>query len=305
MHKFEKLSNVLLLLLLIGLVALPVSAKSILDETNRGPITVPDNPQRIVALTPWVVEILFDLGITPAGRPSSASYPDAALKVPAHGTSYRLNYERIISLRPDLIIGNENLHGAYINDLEKLAAPVLLYDIDSYDAVIEKTRILGEITGKTQRAEELVEIIENRTKNILAKLPETKPTAVVLVGSSEAFSVAKSNSYVGDILELLGAENIGDAGPEHRPGFTKLSLEYIAKADPDVIFAVKPVMGPSDTSSALEGYDRNPLWFSLSAVKNGQVYELDSQFFMNPGPRVIYALDEMAQALYPEVFVGE
>lgn len=305
MRRSTRVLHILMVFALMCTLALPVMALTVTDETDRGPIQVPDKPQRIVALTPWVVEVLFDLDCPPVGRPSSAVYPRAAMQVEAHGSSYRLNYERILALQPDLIIGNENLHGTYLPELSGIGAPVLLYDIDSYADVVQKVEILGKITGRQEQAQAMVDDITARFKKLESRLPEKRPTAVILVGSSEAFSVAKSNSYVGDMLTVLGATNIAD-GPEHRPGFTKLSLEYIAKADPDVIFAVKPATNPNDASSALEGYDKNPLWASLSAVKNGRVYELDPVlFFMNPGPRVIDALETMATYLYPEVLAGE
>ncbi|MBO8125987.1 MAG: ABC transporter substrate-binding protein [Firmicutes bacterium] len=301
MFKNRNLLMIVTLMAALTLGAVPVLAKTITDETGRR-VEIPDNPQRIVALTPWVVELLFDLNHPPVGRPSSAVYPKEALKVPAHGTSYRLNYERILAMQPDLIIGNANLHTSQLPQLETIGAPVLLFNINSYEDVLEKTQILGEITGHTEEAAAIIENIKERFAKLQQKLPETGPTAVILVGSSEAFSVAKENSYIGDILATLGGRNIA-TGPEHRPGFTKLSLEYIAEADPDVIFAVKPARNPREASSALEGYDKNPLWSSLKAVKTGRVYELDPViFFMNPGPRVIDALEQMAAYLYPEVF---
>ncbi len=303
MTKAIKISLLIALITLVSVI--PVLSGTFTDESGRT-VTLPNKPERIVALSPWAVEILFALDYPPVGRPSSAVYPEEALQVPAHGTSYRLNYERIIALRPDLIIGNDNLHRSFLDQLVSVNAPVLLYDIDSYQDVLEKVTILGQITGQTKQAAKINSDLETRLSKLTSKLPNKKLTAVVLVGSSEAFSVAKGNSYIGNQLQILGVDNIGDRGPEHRPGFTKLSLEYIAQANPDVIFAVKPAVDPNNPSSALDGYDKNPLWASLSAVQNGRVYELDPVIsFMNPGPRIIDSLEFMAQCLYPEVFAGE
>lgn len=303
MSKTLKMCLLVALFTIVSIV--PAFAGTFTDESGRT-VTVPDKPERIVALSPWVVEILFALDYPPVGRPSSAVYPEAALQVEAHGTSYRLNYERIMALRPDLIIGNNNLHRAFLDQLASINAPVLLYDIDSYQDVLEKVTILGQITDRTEEAAKINADLEARLAKLTSKLPKKKLTAVVLVGSAEAFSVAKGNSYIGNQLKILGVENIGDRGPEHRPGYTRLSLEYIAQANPDVIFAVKPEVDPNNPTSALDGYDKNPLWGSLAAVQNGRVYELDPVIsFMNPGPRIIDSLEFMAQCLYPEVFTGE
>ncbi|HEX5368056.1 MAG TPA: hypothetical protein VFY10_01435, partial [Dehalococcoidia bacterium] len=58
------------------------------DDLGRS-VTVPKNPQRVVALSPTIVELMYAVGATPVGRPNSATYPDAANSVPDFGTSYQ------------------------------------------------------------------------------------------------------------------------------------------------------------------------------------------------------------------------
>jgi iron complex transport system substrate-binding protein len=140
--------SVLLVAALLGgasLAALAADTRALTDETGRQ-VVVPAKPERIVALTPWVVEMLVLLGHPPVGRPSSADWPaDAVAKIPEHGMSYRLNYERIAALKPDLLIGNKDLHANYLSNLQQTGAPVLLYMIDSYMDVTQKFRTLGEL----------------------------------------------------------------------------------------------------------------------------------------------------------------
>ncbi|MDI3280146.1 MAG: ABC transporter substrate-binding protein [Bacillota bacterium] len=290
-----------LLVAQVGVAAAAGQTRVVTDGTGRR-VEIPAQPRRIVALTPWVVEVLFLLGHPPVGRPSSADYPPEALQIPAHGQSYRLNFERIAALQPDLIIGNGNLHSPYLAKLEETGAPVLFYDIDSYRDVLEKLRIMGEIVNEKQKAEQIVAEIERRAKALRDRLPARHPRVLIMVGSAEAWSAAKPNSYLGDLVQQLGAVNVAAEGMEHRPGFTRFSMERVVELDPDVILLVKPVRDPSDTSKALPGFQKDPLWGGLSAVKQGRVYELDHSVFMSPGPRAIDTLEELAGYLYPEVF---
>lgn len=282
--------------------ALAATTRPVKDETGRE-VMVPVKPQRIVALTPWVVEMLIMLGKPPVGRPSSADWPAEALKIPEHGMSYRLNYERIAALKPDLIIGNKDLHASYLASLEQVGAPVLLYMIDSYKDVTEKFLLLGDLVGEKEKAAQVVGDIERRVEAIRKKIPATgRPRVLIMVGSAESWSAAKPNSYLGDMVKLLGGINIAETGPEHRPGYTRLSMERVVQANPDVLIIVKPVRDASDTSRALPGFQKDPMWNGLKAVKSGQVIELDPFYFTSPGPRYADAVEKIAPALYPEVF---
>lgn len=297
------LAGMMLVLLVTGgaLLQAAPATKQIKDDTGRV-VEIPAKPVRIVALTPWVVEALFVLGHPPVGRPSSADYPPEAKNIPEHGTSYRLNFERIAAMKPDLIIGNRSLHEAYLPKLEELGAPVLLFDIDHINDVVPKMRIMGEIVGEPQKAEAFVKEFESRAAALKKRLPKERPRVLIMVGSSESWSAAKSNSYMGSMAEFLGAVNIAE-GPEHRPGYTRMSMERVVERDPDIIIIVKPVRDASDTSKALPGFQKDPLWGGLKAVQNKRVYEVDPYlFFMMPGPRAIEAMEEMATYLYPEVF---
>lgn len=286
-----------------GLVpALAAETRTVKDETGRQ-VVIPAQPRRVVALTPWVVEMLVMLGKPPVGRPSSADWPAEALKIPEHGMSYRLNYERIAALKPDLLIGNKDLHARYLDALQQTGAPVLLYMIDSYKDVIEKFKILGSLVGEEEKAAKLAGDLERRVEAVRKKVPAGRhPRVLIMVGNVEAWSAAKPDSYLGDMVKLLGGANIAEGGPEHRPGYTKLSMERVVEANPDVLILVKPVRDASDKSRALPGFEKDPMWNTLRAVKNGRVIELDPAFFTSPGPRYADAFEQVAAALYPEVF---
>src|SRR5690606_32442514 len=92
-----------------------------------------------------------------------------------------------------------------------------------------------------------------------------------------------SKTFIGQIYGLFGLRNIADEAPDAAGGYPKLSTEFVAKADPDLIFL-------ADTKCCgqnAETLAKRPGWSGLSAVKNGRVIELDDDIASRWGPRVV------------------
>lgn len=272
------------------------------DDLGRS-FTAPANPQRIVAMSPTVVELLYSIGVTPIGRPSSANYPEAARSVPDFGTSYQPSYEAIVAMRPDLIIADALIQETTIDDLARLGAPVFALRVESYPDVVRGTRVVGALTGQKEAAESAASALEAKYEAVKAKIPTTgNPSVLVVVGAgpTQVFA-ARSDSYVGSLVELLGGRNVAATEPEtfRLPGFGEYSLEKIVQANPDVIIAISPGQ-PNVTTQALS---RSPIWSTLKAVQNGNVHEVSPQVYIEAaGPRVSLILDELPRLLYPAIF---
>src|SRR5690606_13532776 len=115
---------------------------------------------------------------------------------------------------------------------------------------------------------------------------------------------ARGDSYVGNMVRLLGAENIAAEEPDsfRLPGFSEYSLERVVEADPDIIIAIRPGPVPNVTTQALS---TSPVWNSLTAVQEGRVHEVDPiVYIQSAGPRVSLILDELPGILYPDVFAS-
>ncbi len=273
------------------------------DDLGRS-VTVPAAAQRIVAMSPTVVELMYAVGATPVGRPSSANFPEAAKTVPDFGTSYQPSAEAIVAMKPDLIIADALIQEATIEDLARLGAPVFALRVESYDDVTRGLEIVGALTNKKDAATQQVKLLDDKLAEIKKKIPTTSPNVLIVVGAgpTQVFS-ARSDSYVGSMVELLGATNVAASEPEtfRLPGFGEYSLEKIVEKDPDVIIAISPGQ-PNVTTAALS---RSPIWSSLKAVKNGHVYEVSPAVYIeSAGPRVSLILDELPRLLYPTVFTG-
>jgi iron complex transport system substrate-binding protein len=216
------------------------------DDLGRS-VTPPARAQRIVALSPTVVELMFAVGSTPVGRPSSAEYPEQAKAVANFGTSRAPSFEEIAAMKPDLIIADALLHQQLVDNLQsQLNVPVYAVKVASFSEVVHGLRVVGALTGNKDAGETEAKKLQAKLTDIKAKLPASGPSVLVLVAAGQGqFIASRSNTYLGDILAQLGAKNLVTSEPENfsYPGFTDYSLERIVEKNPDLIITAS-IGGP-------------------------------------------------------------
>jgi iron complex transport system substrate-binding protein len=274
-------------------------------DDNGKTLTIPQPPKRVVALSPSVVEILYAVGAPPVARVSSALYPEEAKALPAVGSSYQPSIEQIAAQQPDLIIADQQIQRPdVIAELEKVA-PVFAMRVLTVDDLLKGLRTAGRIMGKAEQGERAAQAIADKFAAVQAKLPAQRPTVFIMVGTADAFFAAKPTSFVGDVVQRLGARNLVTEGPDTAgfPGFTTYSLERLVQLDPDVILVA--TAAPPNAPRASQVLAANPAWANLRAVKSGRVYEIDPvTLVQSAGPRVAQQIDELARYLYPGVFAA-
>ena len=277
------------------------------DDLGRS-VKVPSNPQRVVAMSPTVVELMYQVGATPIGRPSSANYPEAAKSVEAFGTSYQPSLEVLAAMKPDLIIADAIIHQQMVEQLASIGVPVWAVKVDSFSTVVSGLKKVGALTGKAEKGQAEAKALEDKMAAVKAKIPAgSQPSVLVVVAAGPGqFIAAKDTSYLGSLIKDLGGKNVaGSEADNFRfPGFADYSLEKIVQANPDVIIGIS-VGGPPGTPKTTELLGMTPVWSNLKAVKNGSVREVDNVIYLeSAGPRVSQILDELPRLLYPNVFAS-
>jgi iron complex transport system substrate-binding protein len=265
--------------------------------------TISAAPEAVAALSPTTVEYVYAVGATSLTRSSSVRYPDAATAAADIGPSYQPNLELIAEKQPDLIIADSVLQPQLVQDLESLNIPVLYAGAQSFDDVLTGLRLVGRVLDRSPEADAAAAGLEDQLSNLQARLPAEKPRVLVLNGTPTDFYSAKPESYVGDLVDLLGGVNVAADAPDvgRFPGYTQLSLEAILPLAPDVVLGI--TAGPPGGTTITESLASNPGWADVPAVKSGRVYEISAELYLQaPGPRVGEALEGLAKLLYPEVF---
>ncbi|HEY7270514.1 MAG TPA: ABC transporter substrate-binding protein [Dehalococcoidia bacterium] len=284
----------------------PVKLDLSKDDLGRAVGATAAPYKRIVAMSPTVVELMYQVGATPIGRPNSADFPAQAKSLPDFGTAYNPNFEVIASMKPDLIIADAIIDQPVIDSLSKLGAPVFALKIASFDDVVRGLRVVGALSGNQSAGDAEAGKLTAKLTDIKSKLPATGPSVIVLVSAGPGqFIAEKDDSYLGDILKKMNAKNVvASTDPENFrfPGFSDYSKERILEKNPDVIIAVS-IGGPPGTPSTADQVKSDSALSTLSAVKNNRVYEVDPFVYVqSAGPRLNLILDELPRLLYPTVF---
>jgi iron complex transport system substrate-binding protein len=251
-----------------------------------GKIQVPVNPQRIVALTIGDLANALALGVIPIGASwgteKSALEPYRPYlheREPADlGSMEEPNLEKILLLKPDLIVG-EPMHQRIYNQLSRIA-PTVLNDM-SYDAWDwkETLRFTGEVLDKAQEAEKLLRDYDRRILELRQKLGNRVSTTTVSIVylDSSSISFLLKDSLAGMILQDIGLPRPRAQAKRGAYGDIAFSFESILQMDGDVIFLISPE--DRDSLNFVKKLKAQPLWSRLEAVQRDKVYSVDVNYW--------------------------
>lgn len=290
---------------------LPTTSPTMVPEPTSEPIVLTDalgrelvfaNPvQHIVSIAPSNTEILFAVGAGDllVGRDDFSDYPEAAIEVPSIGSTYGdLNVEAIVGLDPDLILVADINPPEQIQAMEEVDLLVfVLGNPSDFEGLFENLEIVGILTGHEAEAQALVEGLRTRFDNITSILAGVEPVRLFyeIDGSDPSAPwTTGSSTFQQLIFELAGGDNIAS----DLEGWGQLSLEEIIVRDPEVIlFGTGPFV-----PTTVEILSSRPGWGDITAVKEGQVFGVNTDLLDLPGPRLIEGLEAVAKILHPDLF---
>lgn len=245
-------------------------------------------PQRIVSLAPSITENLFALGVGEqvVGVTSFCDYPLEALQRTVIGDAFNLNLEILLSLEPDLVVGDATVVQGYLEELEALGVPVLAVAPTSLAEIQASLISLGEAVGQPRRGRELAEAMESRLQKLQAGIKSaTKPRVFVEVWN-EPLMTAGPGSFLDELIVLAGGENI--AGDSDNP-WPLFSEEVVIQRDPQILIL---------TGFNKEEVLARPAWQGLEALRRGLVYEVDPDLYARSTPRLLDALQELIEIFH-------
>lgn len=295
MLKFKKLSIIFIILILASSIfsfssTLPISIK---DDLGRE-ITIKEYPMRIISLAPSSTEILFEIGAGDRliGVTDYCNYPKEALTKEKVGGFSNPNIEKIISLKPDLIVLYKSFPKEVFNQLEKSLpnTSFIVLDPKTYEDVMKNIILLGKAVGKENEARKVYNNMLNGWLEIQKKVTSIKksPKVLFLIWNDPFISVSPS-TFLGDLLKKLKAKNIVE---NNEPEYPVLSLEYIVSKNPDIII-IGEMSGISKDSII-----NHPILKNTNAVKNNKVFTVNDDLVFRPGPRLVEGFKALYKILY-------
>nr|WP_321465938.1 helical backbone metal receptor [uncultured Desulfobulbus sp.] len=268
-------------------IAIPLHGAEVLQEAY---------PARLVSLSPLLTENIFLLGAGDrlVGNTVYCQRPEAARLVEKIGSVQELSIEKIVSLRPDLVLSINLNPPQQVGQLRNLGLQVETFrQPASFTDICLQFHRLGDLLGLEQQAEAIIARAQAKVNAVQAAVgPLPKAKVFLQVGASPLFSSVK-NSFTHDFIDLAGGINI--AG-EQRSGTMK--VEQVIALNPQVIIIA--VMG----SEGGIGADQKKHWLvfpTLDAVRDQRVYLLDPDLVCSPSPLTFAdTLVTFARLIHPQ-----
>lgn len=259
--------------------------------------------ERIVSLAPSNTEILFALGLGDkvVGVTSYCNYPPEAIKKDKIGGYSTVDIEKVVSLKPDLVLAAYGNGEETVERLKKLGLNVVVViskPEKSIEDTLDEIRYVGKITGRDKDAESLCEEMEKRIKEIKDKTENADKVRVAHICWHEPLYVAGSETLQSDLIEKAGGENVfSDVEGWHLVGIEDLIIK-----NPDVIIVSSGTGMGGEKNVTYDYILKENRLKNINAVRNDRVYLIDADTVSRSGPRIVDALEEVARVLHPELF---
>ncbi|MDN3518858.1 ABC transporter substrate-binding protein [Aquisalimonas lutea] len=298
--------------LLAGVVLLGAATPALTAETRTmtdvtgAEVAVPEQPERVVALSERDLDALLALGLDPAGTTSGRGQNDVpgylrerADDVPIVGHFMQPSLGRLVELQPDLILAGGLPDAQLIGRLRRIAPTVVTYRAD--DDWRSAFRNAAEALGREQRYRAFLERYRQRVADLRAAIgADADATVSIVRWNPRGPMYMQHDAFASTVIRDLGLARPAaqqEPGVAHSP---PLSLEALERIDGDWLF-LGTLRREGDARRALERAREMPAFRGLRAVRNGRVVEVDGSLWTSlGGPLAALAvLEDIEQAMVP------
>jgi iron complex transport system substrate-binding protein len=284
-----------------------VMALAVLTVTDCPAVVVPDeigrrvnvspSPQRIVSLAPGITETLYLLGLKDkiVGVTTFCNWPADALKKTRIGGFTNPSVEKIMSLKPDLIIATaDGNRKDIVQQLERLGLTVYVINPSDTEKILTSILRIGAVTGRQEIAKKMVAGLRARLKRVEAYTAgRPKPRVFFQIGL-EPLITAGGKTLVGEAIVHAGGVNIAAQDTARYPRY---SAEGVLAGAPDVILFA-PMAQDREFVAVKNFWRRFP---EIPAVKNKRIYPINTDLISRASPRLFDAIEEIARLLHPGI----
>lgn len=262
-------------------------------DSNGDKITLESEPEKVVSVAPNLTELIYELDADDKliGRSDYCDYPAEVSEVPSVGTLQTPDIETIISLDPDIVIVSTHFNEENTQKLSELGIHVItLYEESDMTGIYDIINILGTVVNRNTEADECVKRMKETIKSVEAAIDGLEaPTVYYVVGYGEYGDyTAGGDTFVGGLLTMAGGDNIA----KEISGWN-ITLEEIVEQDPSIIII---------SEAMKDDFINSPNYGDLTAVKEGNVYTLDTNMLDRQGYRNAEGIKALAEIFHPEAF---
>lgn len=274
------------------------------DQPSEEPVQ--EQSLRIISLSPSQTENLFALGLGDQiiGVSDYCDYPAEALTKEKMGSSWTINLERILEMEPDIVFIYAGGQPEAVEQMNAAGIQVVDFTPNSIDEVFESILETGELTNRVNEARRVVEELEAEKEMIVSKVQDLPKVPVFYQVWDEPLQTAGPGSFIHELIELAGGENIaGDTDSD----YPMYSVEALVEKNPEIYFMPPHVSNFEEmTEETAETYReevRNrPGYDQIKAIRENRIELMEPNIASRPGVRIIKGLQMFAEAIHPEVF---
>jgi len=275
----------------LAAVAAGVAAAVVSTRDDAGTqVTLAAPAQRIVSLAPHATELLFaaGAGTNVVGVVAWSDFPAAANTIPRVGDAIGLDLERIVSLRPDLIVTWPWTAPAQVEQLRARGIPVYMVDAKSIGGIADNVERLATLAGTSARAAPALADWRRRLHVLESRPAPALPWRVFYqLGGAPMFTVG-APQLITQAIRVCGGRNVFGALAAPAPS---IDVEAVVAARPQVIIAGTDHAVPP---AWLQAWKR---WPEVPAVRAGNLFTVDAMLLHRPGPRFIDGVAQLCVAL--------
>lgn len=271
------------------------ATRALRDDAGRN-VTLPAHVDRVITLAPNLTEIVFAVGAGDrlVGDTTYCDYPPEAKNIAKIGDTLHPSIERIIGLKPQVVlISTASQLETFTQQLQNQNIAVFVTDPRDLEGIFRSIEAVGQIMGRQQQAEALVQQLRDRTNAVEQAVKQRPVVRVFYQASGEPLYVPGHDAFVTDLMRRAGGISVTADVPGAWP---KFSNESALAAKPDAIILPTGGSMGSANSTVIEALRKSP------AVLAGRVYKINDDLLARPGPRLVDGLEAMARALHPEAF---
>ena len=273
---------------------------TVVDVTGTE-ITIEKEPERIVSTSTSDTEILFALGLGDKiyGVSDFDNYPEEAKDKPKMGGVVEPNVEAILEQEPDLVVTGNSISEEAAQNIRNLGITLYQTDPKNMEEVFDVIRETGLITNRQKEAEDVIEEMQSvidHVKETVAEVAE-EDKKKVYIEYNPGWTVGKGE-FMHELIELAGGINVaGDT-----EGWIEVNEEKIIEENPDVIIYAADLVDEETGKQLGELIKERDGWEEITAIEEDQMVPIDEDIMSRNGPRIVEALQQIAEGIYPELF---
>ncbi|MBT8441675.1 MAG: cobalamin-binding protein [Gammaproteobacteria bacterium] len=246
--------------------------------------------RRIVALSPHLTELVYAAGAGErlVGVVEYSDFPPPALALPRIGDSFRLDYEALAELEPDLILAWRSGTPADVQQrLRDMGFRVVALDADKLDEIAAQLTEIGRLAGTEAAASAVAADYSRRLRELRERFAGAEVIDVFYQVSAQPLFTIGGRHVISESIETCGGRNIFADVDGLSPA---VSLESVIDAAPDAIVAGHDLVSGDGRTQLIDQWAQ---WSSIPAVRNGDLYVVDANRMHRSTVRILDTLEEL------------